>query len=46
MAGRDPAISTRTELAKEAIPVGKHPADMAGSSTTMTRGQHMQYANS
>ena len=32
MAGLDPAITTRTELAKSAIPVSEHPMAMAGTS--------------
>src|SRR5580698_2307450 len=36
MAGRVPAIPTRTEFAKDAIPVSKHPMAIAGSSPAMT----------
>ena len=36
MAGLVPAITTRTELAKGAIPVSKHPTEMAGTSSAMT----------
>jgi len=32
MAGLVPAIATRMELAKGAIPVSNHPMEMAGSS--------------
>jgi hypothetical protein len=32
-----PAITTRTELAKDAIPVSDNPKGMAGLSTVMTR---------
>jgi hypothetical protein len=30
--GLDPAISTRSDFAKDAIPLSKHPMEMAGSS--------------
>ena len=43
MAGLDPGLdpgfdpaTTRTKLAKDAIPVCKHPMEMAGSSPAMT----------
>ena len=36
MAGLDPAILTRTHLAKNAIPISKHPIEMAWSSLAMT----------
>jgi hypothetical protein len=37
MAGRVPAISTRAELTKDAVPVSQHSMEMAGSSPAMTR---------
>jgi hypothetical protein len=36
MAGLVPAIPTRTGLAKDAIPLSKHPMPMAGTSPAMT----------
>jgi hypothetical protein len=36
MAELVPAISTRTELAKDAIPLSKHPMEVAGPSPAMT----------
>ncbi len=46
MAGLVPAIPTRTELAKDAIPVSKHPMETAGTSPAMTVWQRVQYVNS
>ena len=46
MAGHVPAIPTRTELAKDAIPVSKHPMETAVTSPAMTVWQRVQYVNS
>jgi hypothetical protein len=44
MAGLDPTILTRTYLAKDAIPISKHPIEMAGSNPAIT--ELVQYVNS
>jgi hypothetical protein len=44
MAGLVPAILTRTHLAKDAIPISKHPIEMAGSNPAIT--ELVQYVNS
>ena len=45
MAGLVPAISTRTELPKDAIPVSKHPMEIAGLSPAGRGWQRVQYVN-
>src|SRR5580692_8051416 len=45
LVGLVPAISTRTELAKDAIPVSKHPMEIAGSSPAGRGWQRVQYVN-